>query len=225
MRQTNGSKAPARGSREQAGAEVRSVYIDPADSDAMLQRELLNALTEKGVTIAASAARARLSVKARIQIAIQCKQDVNCYGNTLKLKPDDAARANAGHIRDMKDWTADDKLGLLEGTVERAMLEVGKRGQKASGLTDALLDSAKNDNRIIRQSVLLALPKIAKVPCSNCEAKLQEAIRAGEGKTTLGNLNLETTMMKNYFGWAGGKTPSAPAEKDDPHAIQENSQS
>jgi hypothetical protein len=24
-------------------------------------------------------------------------------------------------------------------------------------------------------------------------------------------------MMKNYFGWAGGKTPSsAPAEKDEP---------
>jgi hypothetical protein len=64
--------------------------------------------------------------------------------------------------------------------------------------------------------VLLALPKIAAVPCANCEAKLQDAIRAGEGKTTLGKLNLETTMMKNYFSWAGGKTPSsAPTEKDD----------
>jgi hypothetical protein len=153
---------------------------------------------------------------ARIEIAIRCKQDLACYAASLKLKPADAARNNASYIRDIKDWTADEQLGLVEANVERAMLEVGKRGAKASSLTDTLLDSARSDNRLIRQSVLLALPKIAAVPCGNCEAKLQAAIRAGEGKTTLGDLNLETTMMKNYFGWAGGKTPSsAPAEKDD----------
>lgn len=153
---------------------------------------------------------------ARIEIAIRCKQDINCYAASLKLKPADVARNNGAYIKDIKDWTADEQLALVEANVERAMLEIGKRGPKASALTDALLDSAKSDNRLIRQSVLLALPKIAAVPCGNCEAKLQEAIRAGEGKTTLGDLNLETTMMKNYFGWAGGKTPSStPAEKDD----------
>jgi hypothetical protein len=152
---------------------------------------------------------------ARIEIAIRCKQDINCYGASLKLKPAEAARNNTPYIKDIKDWTADEQLGLVEANIERAMLEIGKRGAKASSLTAALLDSAKNDNRLIRQSVLLALPKIASVPCANCEAKLQEAIRAGEGKTTLGDLNLETTMMKNYFGWAGGKTPSSTsAEKD-----------
>ncbi|MEO7735782.1 MAG: hypothetical protein ABIY55_32805, partial [Kofleriaceae bacterium] len=99
-----------------------------------------------------------------------------------------------------------------------AMLEIGKRGTKASALTGKLLDSAKSDNRLIRQSILLALPKIAQVPCADCEAKLQAAIKSGEGKTTLGDLNLETTMMKNYFSWAGGKTPSAKAEDDLPPA-------
>ena len=152
---------------------------------------------------------------ARIQIAIACRQDIGCFGNALKLTPAEAARANAQYIRDIKDWTADEQLGLVEASVERAMLEVGKRGQRAGALTDTLLDSARTDDRLIRQSVLLALPKIAKVPCANCEAKLQDAIRAGEGKTTLSDLNLETTMMKNYFGWAGGKTPAAPVEKDD----------
>ena len=88
------------------------------------------------------------------------------------------------------------------------MLELGKQGQKAPSLTDTLLDAAKSDDRLIRQSILLALPKIAKVPCDNCEAKLDAAIKAGEGKTTLGDLNLETTMLRNYFAWAGGKTPS-----------------
>jgi hypothetical protein len=153
---------------------------------------------------------------ARIEIAIRCKQDINCYASSLKLKPEEAVKNNAPYIKDIKDWTKDEQLGLVEANIERAMLEIGKRGAKAAALTDTLLDNAKSDNRLIRQSILLALPKIAAVPCASCEAKLQAAIRAGEGKTTLGDLNLETTMMKNYFGWAGGKTPSsASTEKDD----------
>jgi hypothetical protein len=152
---------------------------------------------------------------ARIEVAIRCKQDLNCYAASLKLTPEAAAKNNATYIKDIKAWTKDEQLGLVEASVERSMLEIGKRGAKAASLTETLLDSAKSDNRLIRQSILLALPKIAAVPCSTCEAKLQAAIRAGEGKTTLGDLNLETTMMKNYFAWAGGKTPSsAPAEKD-----------
>jgi hypothetical protein len=40
--------------------------------------------------------------------------------------------------------------------------------------------------------------------------KLDAAIKAGEGKSTLGDLNLETTMLRNYFAWAGGNTPTSP---------------
>jgi hypothetical protein len=145
---------------------------------------------------------------ARIAVAIRCKQDMNCYAGTLKQTPDDSAKNLTPYIRDIKDWTKDEKLGLLEGEVERAMLEIGKQGQKATSFTDALLDAAKSDNRLIRQSILLALPKIAKIPCNNCEAKLDAAIKAGEGKTTLGDLNLETTMLRNHFAWAGGRSPS-----------------
>jgi hypothetical protein len=153
---------------------------------------------------------------ARIEVAIRCKGSIDCYAGSLKLTPEAAAKHNAQYIKDIKAWTRDEQLGLVEAAVERSMLEIGKRGAAASGLTDTLLDNAKSDNRLIRQSILLALPKIAKVPCANCEAKLQAAIKAGEGKTTLGDLNLETTMMRNYFGWAGGKTPSrGSAEKDD----------
>jgi hypothetical protein len=159
---------------------------------------------------------------ARIEVALRCKEDLACYANTLKLTPDDAAKNLAPYIKDIKDWTKEEKLGLLEGNIERAMLELGKKGQKATAHTDLLLDNAKSDNRLIRQSILLALPKIAALPCNNCEAKLDAAIKAGEGKTTIGALNFETTMLRNYFSWAGGKTPSkstapapaeAPAEK------------
>ena len=145
---------------------------------------------------------------ARIAVAIRCKNDMNCYVGTLKQTPDESSKNLTPYIKDIKDWTKDEKLGLLEGEVERAMLEVGKQGQKASQYTDTLLDAAKSDNRLIRQSILLALPKIAKIPCANCETKLDAAIKAGEGKTTLGDLNLETTMLRNHFAWAGGRTPT-----------------
>jgi len=161
---------------------------------------------------------------ARIEVAIRCKQDMNCYVGTLKLSPEESAKNLTPYIKDIKDWTKDEKLGLWEGEVERAMLEIGKGGAKNQSFQDTLLDAAKSDDRLIRQSILLALPKIAKVPCNNCEAKLDAAIKAGEGKTTIGQLNFETTMLRNYFSWAGGKTPSkstgaapatpeAPAEK------------
>lgn len=149
---------------------------------------------------------------ARIAVAIRCKGDQSCFVATLKETPEQAATHCGTYIRDLDQWTKDEKLGLLEGQVERAMLELGKQGQKASAHTDTLLDAAKSDDRLVRQSILLALPKVAKVPCANCEAKLDAAIKAGEGKSTLGDLNLETTMLRNYFAWAGGKTPSAPTE-------------
>jgi hypothetical protein len=157
---------------------------------------------------------------ARIEVAIRCKQDSKCYAATLKLKPEESAKNVAQYIKDIKAWTDEEKKGLVDANVERAMLEIGKMGAKAADLTDTLLDAAKSDVRLVRQSVLLALPKIAKIPCANCEAKLDAAIKAGEGKSTIGDLNLETTMLRNYFSWAGGKTPSsgpaeapAPAEK------------
>ena len=39
----------------------------------------------------------------------------------------------------------------------------------------------------------------------SCVTKLDAAIHAGHGKTTLGELNLETTVVRNYFAWAGGR--------------------
>jgi hypothetical protein len=155
---------------------------------------------------------------ARIAVAIRCKSDLACYAKTLELTPEDSVKNLTPYIKDLADWTKDEKLGLMEGEVERAMLELGKAGDKAGQFTDALLDAAKTDVRLVRQSILLALPKVAKVPCANCESKLDAAIKAGEGKSTLGDLNLETTMLRNYFAWAGGKTPSSatPAPAPEP---------
>ena len=150
---------------------------------------------------------------ARISVALRCNADITCYAGTLKQTPDDAKKNSAKYIKDLDSWTKDELVGLQEGEVERAMLELGKQGAKAQAVTPTLLDAAKTEDRLIRQSILLALPKVAKVPCDTCEAKLDEAIKAGEGKSTLGDLNLETTMLRNYFAYAGGKTPSKPASE------------
>jgi hypothetical protein len=139
---------------------------------------------------------------ARIVIARRCKDDVACYAASLSIKPADAASHVATFIKDLDQWTEDDKLGLVEASIDRAMLELGKRGAKASAVVDVLLDSAKSDNRIIRQAILLALPKIATLPCPRCVVKLEQAIAAGEGKTTLGELQVETQIVRSYFEWA-----------------------
>ncbi|MEO6773700.1 MAG: hypothetical protein ABI467_11885 [Kofleriaceae bacterium] len=152
---------------------------------------------------------------ARVEVAIRCKQDLNCYVGTLKETPDQAVKFVTNYIKGVDSWSKDDKAGLLDGEVERAMLEVGKQGPKAASFTDALLDAAKTDDRLMRQSILLALPKIAKVPCTNCEQKLDAAVKAGAGKSTLGDLNNETTMVRNYFAWAGGKTPTVKTDVPD----------
>jgi hypothetical protein len=153
---------------------------------------------------------------ARIEIAIRCKDDLKCYAASLSLTPEMVEANMKPYIKDLGAWTTDEKLGLREGNIERGMLEIGKKGAAAAGYTDLLLDKATSDNRLIRQSILLALPKIAAVPCATCEEKLGKAIKAGEGKTTLGELNLETQMLRHYFSWAGGKTPSAKGQLDTP---------
>src|SRR4029078_9712999 len=73
---------------------------------------------------------------AGVEIAMRCKQDTACYVAALKLKPPDADKYNAAYIKDFKDWTSDEQLLLVEASVMRAMLEIGKRGTKASSLTD-----------------------------------------------------------------------------------------
>ncbi len=144
---------------------------------------------------------------ARIEIAMRCKADLGCYAGSLRQTPDQVAVQVSGYLKDASTWSKDEKLGLIEAAIERSMLELGKRGAQASGHMDALLDAAVSDNRVIRQSILLALPKIAQVPCTVCLAKLDAAIKAGEGKAPLDDLNLETAIVRAYFTWAGGRVP------------------
>ena len=139
---------------------------------------------------------------ARLEIALRCADDGACYAASLALKPDEEAANVAKYIPDAASWSDDQKHDLVVAAIERAMLELGKRDASASQFTDALLDAAVTDDPQVRESILLALPHIAKLPCAQCATKLDAAIKAGEGKTVLAGANIETTMLRNYFASA-----------------------
>lgn len=153
----------------------------------------------------ASFARTIQSHAARIEVAVRCKDDLACFAATLSLTPAAELANIAPYIADVASWPEEDKRDLVAAAIERGMLELAKRGATAAPFTDALLAAALSDVRLIRQSILLALPAIAPRPCDACEAGLDKALAAGEGKTALGDLQLETELVRNYFTWAGRK--------------------
>lgn len=149
---------------------------------------------------------------ARIEIAIHCDGKAECFAKAFEAKPDEVyQRLDKGkYINGGKDWTEDDKKELVVAQIERAVLELRRMGEKARPQLPLLLDKAKSTDRLIRQIILLALPKVAPVPCADCEQKLDEAIAAGEGKQELSELTYETQLVRNFFASQG----SGVAEKN-----------
>jgi len=146
---------------------------------------------------------------ARVEIAVRCKGDAKCYAATFDAKPADVYKElrDGGYLdaKDDKEWTDDDKQELQIAQIERAVVELRRMGEKARPFLPTLLDKAVSTDRLIRQVILLALPKVAPLPCPDCETKLDDAIKAGQGKQELSELNYETQLVRNYFSWAGKK--------------------
>jgi hypothetical protein len=177
---------------------------------------------------------------ARIEIAMHCKEDANCYAQTLVPVPPEE-KDEEGNVKRPKtpdiqakckaDWpelskrlkaasseidvakyTDEEKLEVCIAQIERALLEISKQGKKASGVLPILLYNVSSDDRLVRQSILLTLPKVAERDCKPCGEKLDAAIKAGQGKDALRELNFETQVLRSYF--AGDVTEAeAPAEK------------
>jgi HEAT repeat protein len=124
--------------------------------------------------------------QARMDIAIKCKQDAACYAETLDAK--DVAVGQPGLPR-----------------VERALLEIRKLGPKAQGVYKKLLDAKYlgTSERIEREAILLALPRIAPLPCKDCAEAMDKVLDSQASQTTLDLLNKETKIVYHYFLWAG----------------------
>ncbi len=140
---------------------------------------------------------------ARVEIAVRCAGDLACLAKTLTQTPDQALEAVKPHINSA-GYTDADKKELMVAQVERALLDLGKAGPRAKEQLGVLLDGVKSKDRLIRQSVLLALPKIADKSCQECVTKLDAAIKAAQGDTTLADLNVETEVLRSYFSGTAG---------------------
>lgn len=135
---------------------------------------------------------------ARIEIARRCGQDLACFAKALDATPAELATHLRPYIPDLASWTPQETAGLYDASVERALLELGKAGPLAEPFTGKLLEHVATDNRAVRESILLALPKIAKRPCPACISKLDAAIAAGTA-ASLAALTLETQIVRDHF--------------------------
>jgi hypothetical protein len=122
----------------------------------------------------------------RVKMAVECKSDPACYVKALPPA-----------VREFKQGTP------ALPRAERALLELAKMGQKATAQTEALLAAADVTDRFVRQGILLALPRVAPLPCDRCATRLGEIVDKQSGTTTLDFLTGETRIVHHYFLWAG----------------------
>jgi hypothetical protein len=120
----------------------------------------------------------------RAKVGIACKDDPACYVKYLEAK-------------DIRVG----EMGLPRA--ERALLELAKLGKKASAVTPQVLKHADSTERLVRDGVLLALPQVAELPCSQCSERLAEVIEKQKDQTTLDYLTKDTEIVMHYFQWAG----------------------
>jgi hypothetical protein len=120
----------------------------------------------------------------RIEVVVECKEDPMCYAKKIGDKD---VQAN--------------KPGLPKA--ERALVELFKMGEKGRPALDELLKQADTSERILRDGINLALPRIAPKPCKQCSDRLGQVIDSQASQTTLDALNDDTKIIYNYFLWAG----------------------
>ncbi|MEO8699375.1 MAG: hypothetical protein ABI867_05000 [Kofleriaceae bacterium] len=135
---------------------------------------------------------------ARIEIAIRCRDEA-CFASSLKLTEVAAATQAATYLPDATAWTKDHKMMLVEAYIDRGMLELARLKKVSAPTLDLLLDNMTSDNQVVRQAILLALPRLAVPPCPACVSKLDAAIKAAAGRTTLVERTVETEILRNYF--------------------------
>jgi HEAT repeat protein len=122
--------------------------------------------------------------KWRAEVGIECGEKPECYAKYLEA--DDIRLGEPGLPK-----------------AERALITLTKMGQKAQPVLDQLLAHADSADRIIRQGVLLALPRVAPMPCDKCVARLTDVIEKQKDQTTLDYLTSDTRIVLAYFQWAG----------------------
>ncbi len=165
---------------------VYTAKIAKADEKAKSPKEEERATADDEKQVATYYRDQLTEAKTRIGIAVECGSDPMCYAKALPPTQKDFRAGQPGLPR-----------------AERALIELAKMGDKARPAADALLAAAESSERFVRQGVLLALPRVAALPCDKCAARLDEIIEKQADNTTLDFLTGETRVVHNYFLWAG----------------------
>lgn len=148
--------------------------------------------------------------KARASVGIKCKADPGCYVSFLDKPTDDVIKELGVTVDPKAKRSA--REAFRTAALERALIDVIKLGPKAEAGMPALLKTVEVTDRIIRDGVLLALPRVATQPCDACATRLHEVIESQKGQTTLDYLTADTRIVLNYFLAGGAKvTAAAPA--------------
>lgn len=62
-----------------------------------------------------------------------------------------------------------------------------------------MLEALASEDRLVREAILNALPRIAPTKCPACVAVLDAALESGRSKTYLAALQIETQVVRNYM--------------------------
>lgn len=116
----------------------------------------------------------------RIDVAIKCKSDPVCYGEALAGQ--DVAQGKPGLPR-----------------AERALVELYKMSEKGKPALEHMLKHSESSERLVREGILLAMPRVAPAPCNECRDRLLDVMERQASQTTLDNLNAETRVVYHYY--------------------------
>ncbi len=145
--------------------------------------------------------RGFLQQLARAAVGVKCRgKGAGCYADVLDMKPAQVRdMLGKKQITDWKKWKSKERTSLQAAAAARAMLELAKLGKKAESVGPKLLKHAKTENRVVRQTVWLALVHTQTRPCKSCVDTLEQIIREQGDNTTLTALTADARVLKYYF--------------------------
>jgi hypothetical protein len=140
--------------------------------------------------------------KTRARVGIKCKADPTCLGAYLDKSADEIV--DELQIPSGGEMSPATKQAYRIAAIDRALVELGKMGKRGRPVLPKLLVHVGSTERLVRQGILLALVRIAEVPCQKCVDRLTEVVESQKDQTTLDYLTADTKIVRNYFLRAGG---------------------
>lgn len=149
--------------------------------------------------------------RTRARVGITCGDNPECYLEFVKMTPDQVVEKLKIQPLKGKKLKKREKNGVWIAAQERALIELGKMGDKAKDAAlPVLLEKADSTDRIVRQGVLLAMVHVAGRDCKKCSERLTQVVEQQGSQSTLDYLTADTRIVLNFFLGGGGGTAEKP---------------